>query len=168
MVQPLRRTLGPAASVLLCALSGCGRGGGGSPPSPVARAVTPFGVTSPNAVVAPSNPTVTPPVTVVVSASTKEITVTDADHDKTFVLHRGQQVKVHLGGTTPPFAWSIPQTSNDGVMHTLSAATGPGGSAEGVCQAVSDGTAEVTATEECSPPCMASAFLWKVTVTVRD
>lgn len=134
-------------------------------PSAISVIVSPAGLASPQTVT-PSNSTPTPSAVFTVPLDVKQITLTEADSDRSLVLHVGQRIDIRLGGDAPPYSWSPPQGSDEHVLHTLSTSTGAGGSAESLFVAIGRGGADLTATNSCAPPCTATAYVWKVSVAV--
>lgn len=102
---------------------------------------------------------------------------TAADNGKTVTVDPGDIVSVFLTSTTTPgsstpFVWSAPTSSDSNVLAEATSIAVPNGDAFGIFRATGSGSATLSATRECKtvppgPMCTAPTLLWRVTVNVQ-
>jgi hypothetical protein len=109
------------------------------------------------------NIAVTPTPTSRSATPTHTITVTWADHGRSYSVHKGDRLDVELSGALSGFTWTEPNSSNSPVVRRTS---GSSGQAEFV--AIGPGKATLTAVgnPKCYPQCMIASFSFEVKVRV--
>ncbi len=164
-LTPPRPVGGPAGSVVPPTTVG----GGAvttSVPAPPTSAAPPITVVSPPTV-GPPPPTTAPAAPPVVPPPAM---VTSADAGRTYRLTPGQQLQVELTGNGQG-SWSGLSSSDAAVLAPTDVARRGDGSAGGTFTAAAPGQATVTAVQspacgQATPPCLAPARLFEVTVLV--
>lgn len=144
---------------------------GGSPATATPQTVTPAG--SASAVVVPPptapGPVQTPRATPARTApSAGTVTLSDSSDGTSITVHAGTTIVVDLAASSS-YRWTEPDTSNAGVVRRSSGSTGADGSATATFDAVSPGSADLSAVDnpDCLPQgCRPPSRLWRVTVTV--
>lgn len=148
---------------------------GGSPATATPQTVTPAG--SASAVVVPpptapgpvQTPRATPaPTPARTAPSAGTVTLSDSSDGTSITVHAGTTIVVDLAASSS-YRWTEPDTSNAGVLRRSSGSTGADGSATATFDAVSPGSADLSAVDnpDCLPQgCRPPSRLWRVTVTV--
>jgi len=104
-----------------------------------------------------------------VSKTPATITLTARDSGATVTATAGASIVVRLGAVTN-FKWSIPDSSDGGVVSRTDGVVGSDGSAEATFKVIGPGQATLSAVDNprCFPICaLPPAGGWSVTITVK-